>query len=77
MWWVGSQTPRSARKRHSVVTFLFWNINRKPLQSEVANLALSHNADLVILAECHVPTPTMLASLNARGGPVPACGQPL
>jgi len=50
-----------------VVTFLFWNINRKPLQAEVANLAVSHNADLVILAECHVPIATMLRSLNARG----------
>ena len=32
--------------------FLFWNINRKPLVSAVAELADIHRTDVVVLAEC-------------------------
>ncbi len=53
-----------------MVGFLFWNINKKPLQSSVARLSRSHDVDVVVLAECDVPPQTMLATLN-DGATVP------
>lgn len=35
-----------------MLTFLFWNINRKSLADRVARLARAHAADVVVLAEC-------------------------
>ena len=52
-----------------MVTFLFWNISRKPLHSLVANLVHGHDVDVLILAECHVPAPTMLNALNQPNRP--------
>lgn len=34
------------------MTFLFWNLNRKPLAPVVAAVARQHEVDVVILAEC-------------------------
>ncbi len=34
------------------LTFLFWNINRKPLASQVANIVKKYEVDIVVLAEC-------------------------
>ncbi len=34
-----------------MVTFLFWNLNRRPRQDLIACLAAEHEADIVILAE--------------------------
>ena len=50
-----------------MLTFLFWNINRKPLEQTVARLARGHSADLVILAECQIEIPSLLRALNPPG----------
>lgn len=52
-----------------MITFLFWNLNRKPLQDLVADLVEIHNVDVLILAECQIETPIMLESLNSMTGP--------
>jgi len=49
-----------------MVSFLFWNLNRKPLQRVVANLAWRHEVDVLMLAECPVGPETVHATLNER-----------
>lgn len=51
-----------------VTRFLFWNINRKPLATLVANLAEIHEIDVVVLAECDTDPATMLQTLNRPPG---------
>lgn len=64
-----------------MITFLFWNIKKKPLANRVRNLATAHAADLVILAECQIAASDVIAALNATGrGPyahVPGSGSEL
>ncbi len=50
-----------------MTSFLFWNLNGKPLQTMVANLALRHEVDVIMLAECSIPPATMLQTLNPDG----------
>ena len=50
-----------------MVTFLFWNLNKKPRQEIVARLAHRHEVDVVMLAECAIAPATMLQTLNPRG----------
>src|SRR5688572_12041011 len=47
-----------------MITFLFWNINKKPLEKVIADLAEEHNVDVLILAECEIEVATMLKELN-------------
>lgn len=47
-----------------ITTFLFWNINRKPLLDLVGVLAAEHQVDVLILAECKLPAGLLLKSLN-------------
>jgi hypothetical protein len=47
-----------------MLTFLFWNLNRKPLQASVARLAVAHDVDVMILAEGEVAAPEVVRSLN-------------
>lgn len=49
------------------VTFLFWNLYKKPLQDIIALLVDEHQVDVLILAECEIPTATMLQTLNPKG----------
>jgi hypothetical protein len=49
-----------------MVTFLFWNIKKKPLQVLIANLARKHQVDILMLAECDIPPGTLLLGLNAQ-----------
>jgi len=51
-----------------MLSFLFWNLNKKPLQQRVARLAITQAVDVLLLAECEVPAVEMLAALNAPGG---------
>jgi hypothetical protein len=51
-----------------MINFLFWNINRKPLQSSIARLAAQHNVNLIILAESEIVPETMLDSLYQQTG---------
>ncbi len=51
-----------------MATFLFWNINRKPLADEVHRLVERHRVDVLMLAECQLSAGEILASLNRDGG---------
>ena len=51
-----------------MLTFLFWNLNEKPLQVLVAELADSHQVDILVLAECGTVSPILLRELNSRPG---------
>lgn len=51
-----------------MATFLFWNINRKPLDDAVHRLAERHQVDVLMLAECPLTAGAMLLSLNRNGG---------
>ncbi|MDQ1328981.1 MAG: hypothetical protein QG641_2267 [Candidatus Poribacteria bacterium] len=46
------------------ITFFFWNINKKPIQSIIRKLALYHQVDVIMLAECDIHPGTMLSVLN-------------
>jgi hypothetical protein len=48
-----------------VTTFLFWNINRQPIQHLVSALASDQNVDVLILAECQIGIADMLDAINA------------
>lgn len=37
-----------------LVSFLFWNIGKRPLQERLANMVRAHDVDIVMLAECTV-----------------------
>jgi endonuclease/exonuclease/phosphatase (EEP) superfamily protein YafD len=47
-----------------VITFLFWNLNQKPLQESVARLARTHRVDVLVLAESGASINTMVSTLN-------------
>jgi hypothetical protein len=48
-----------------LTTFLFWNLNRQPLQHLVSALASDHDVDVLILAECQIGIADLLDSINA------------
>lgn len=50
-----------------MLTFLFWNIQKKPLLHRVARIAHAHAVGVVILAECDQSDAELLAVLNAGG----------
>ncbi len=52
-----------------MMTFLFWNINKKPLQNTIGELAEIHEVDILILAECEIERSDMLRQLNSSPGP--------
>jgi hypothetical protein len=52
-----------------MTTFLFWNLNKRPLAGLVAELAELHQIDVLILAECEIPAHTILRALNSD--PIP------
>jgi hypothetical protein len=63
-----------------MLTFLFWNLNRKRLETSVARLAQRHQVDAVILAEVpEIAVDEMLFTLNSEKDsryhyvPVPEC----
>lgn len=47
------------------VSFLFWNLQKKSLTNLVTAICQQHDIDVVILAECTIPSVTLLAHLNA------------
>jgi hypothetical protein len=51
-----------------ITTFLFWNINKRPIPSIIRKLALRHQVDVIMLAECGIPPEIMLSSLNQEFG---------
>lgn len=47
-----------------MLTFLFWNLGKQNLARNLAQLAISHNVDILILAECQLPVEEMVSSIN-------------
>jgi hypothetical protein len=48
-----------------MLTFLFWNLNKKPLEKRVARLCAAHAVDVLIVAECAEPA-NVLSVLQAE-----------
>lgn len=49
-----------------MTTFLFWNINRKPLEKLVRLLIADHAPDVLLLAECVMPIDVLLLAINGN-----------
>ena len=49
-----------------MATFLFWNLNRKPLQDHTVALCHEHDVDILILAESDLPPIPLLQALNTE-----------
>ena len=47
-----------------MVTFMFWNLNKKRLEGMVVNLAKQYEIDVLMFAECVIPPSTLLHQLN-------------
>jgi len=47
-----------------MLTFVFWNLGRRPLEGLVAELAAERDADIVLLSECNVSNHVLLRTLN-------------
>jgi hypothetical protein len=47
-----------------MITFLFWNINKQPLQDRIARIVVSYAVDVLVLAECATDSTVMLGALN-------------
>ena len=52
-----------------MMTFLFWNIKKRPLQKIIRELAEIHEVDILILAECEIERSDLLRQLNSISGP--------
>lgn len=55
--------------RKNTVSFLFWNLNKKPLQKIVSKLSFYYDVDILMFAECSVPSHIMLMNLNKYNDP--------
>lgn len=47
-----------------MLSFLFWNLNKKPLQAIIVNMARQHKVDVLMLAECSIAPDTLLRMLE-------------
>lgn len=47
-----------------MISFLFWNLNGRPLQRRVANIVREHEVDVVVLAECDASSHVWLEAIN-------------
>jgi len=52
-----------------MATFLFWNINRRPIQTLIGRVAEECDVDILVLAECTLGVAQLLQSLN-QGRPI-------
>ena len=50
-----------------MTTFLFWNLNRRPLQHLVSMIAIERKVDVLILAEYKIGIADLLTALNDKG----------
>jgi hypothetical protein len=48
-----------------MTNFLFWNLNNKPLQEVIANLAHKYDIDVLMFVECDISVYDILTSLNS------------
>jgi len=51
-----------------MAVFLFWNLNKKPLQETIGRLATQHEVDVLMFAECTIEPEILLATLNQNQG---------
>jgi len=49
-----------------MITFLFWNLKRRPLEAILATLAHAHQIDVIILAETEIAEVDLLEALNVN-----------
>lgn len=49
------------------INFLFWNVNRRPLETRVARLAAARGVDVVMLAEYAAGGTNLLSALEVAG----------
>lgn len=47
-----------------MTTFLFWNINRRPIANLIADVAETHEVDFLMLAESEITNSELLPKLN-------------
>jgi hypothetical protein len=47
-----------------MINFLFWNLNKKPLQLNIKSLANNFDVDIFMFAECNISPDTLLRTLN-------------
>lgn len=47
-----------------MLTFMFWNLNKKPIEQLVADAVHENHVDILILAECEISIPNLLFALN-------------
>ena len=47
-----------------MATFLFWNLNKKPLLNQISTLCHEHNVDVLILAESALSKVELLEAIN-------------
>jgi hypothetical protein len=50
-----------------MVSFLFWNLRRRPLELVLHRLTIQHRLEVLMLAECAIPEDALLNALNAAG----------
>jgi hypothetical protein len=48
-----------------IVSFLFWNVNRRPLERRIARLTSANDVDVLMLAECDTELGLVLDALNS------------
>lgn len=49
------------------VSFLLWNLDKRPLQAEVATLAAEHDVTVLILIECEIEPAVIIRELESVG----------
>jgi hypothetical protein len=49
-----------------MISFLFWNLDKRRLEASVSRMAALHEVDVLMLAECRIDPDEMLKSLNSR-----------
>lgn len=47
-----------------MTSFLFWNLNKNPLQAITANIAWQRQVDVIMLVECSISSHVLLKALN-------------
>jgi exonuclease III len=52
-----------------MATFLFWNLNKKPLLDDIVSLCDEHQVDVLILAESEIHEDTLVNKLNKNLAP--------
>ena len=48
------------------INFLFWNVNRQPLQERVGRIAKTHDVDVLCLAECPLQADVFVSAWKWR-----------